>query len=292
MRNFYDYGIMKFNFSKSRNGGCLFKLVKLAILVVLILIVIAYFSITYIADYALKTITSGTGIESGVGSISMSLTKQQLDVKNFFLTNPPNYKKCNAISFKNAFVDTDISPMKFLKDKILVVDEIRIDGLFLNLDLRTGSGLSALLTSPKSNITEISEILQKSLGVDSSVAEEEPSSEPAQETQAGDSEPMRFIIKRIVFDDGTVSGAFNNKGFEFPLPSFTIENIGVRENGLTGGELAVKLTGIIGTRVTVDAVKHITKESVNITEGAAKDGVDATRDVGKDISNAIKSIFN
>ena len=175
---------MNFNFSKSRNGGCLFKLVKLAILVVLILIVIAYFSITYIADYALKTITSGTGIESGVGSISMSLTKQQLDVKNFFLTNPPNYKKCNAISFKNAFVDTDISPMKFLKDKILVVDEIRIDGLFLNLDLRTGSGLSALLTSPKSNITEISEILQKSLGVDSSVAEEEPSSEPAQETQS------------------------------------------------------------------------------------------------------------
>ena len=74
MRNFYDYGIMKFNFSKSRNGGCLFKLVKLAILVVLILIVIAYFSITYIADYALKCITSGTGIESGVGSISMSLT--------------------------------------------------------------------------------------------------------------------------------------------------------------------------------------------------------------------------
>ena len=44
--------------------------------------------------------------------------------------------------------------------------------------------------------------------------------------------------------------------------------------------------------MTVDAVKHITKESVNITEGAAKDGVDATRDVGKDISNAIKSIFN
>lgn len=91
---------MKNSTLKSRKGGCLFKLLKLFIFVVIVLAVAIYFSLGYIADYALKTVTAGTGINAGLSSLSIMPSEQKVQVGNFFITNPPNFKQCDAIAFQ------------------------------------------------------------------------------------------------------------------------------------------------------------------------------------------------
>ena len=138
----------------ARSGGCIFSLVKLAVLALAIIAAIAYFALSYtgyVADYALKTITKGTGIDAGVGSVSFSLSEQKCDVKNFYITNPPNYPEGNAVEFKTAYVDADIGLSDILAKKLVKVEEVRIEGLKISYDMKTKKGLASLLSSPDNN---------------------------------------------------------------------------------------------------------------------------------------------
>ena len=155
---------MKAQIPNSRKGGCLFKLIKLFVLVAVILCVAIYFSLGLIADYALKTVTSGTGIEAGVSSVSLGITDQKVQIKNFFITNPPNFKKCDAIAFKEALFDAGITLSDVVAKRLIVIDEIKVVGLSMNMDIKTASGLSALTTLPQSNISEIQNTLMGKLG--------------------------------------------------------------------------------------------------------------------------------
>ena len=149
---------MKHNIPHSRRGGCLFKLVKLFVLVAVVLGVALYFARGLVADYALKTLTSGTGIEAGISSVSVDVREQKVQVSDFFITNPPNFEKCNALAFKTVLIDADITAADALSKKLVVVDEVRIEGLSMNLEVKTEKGISGLISSPKSNLTEIKSI--------------------------------------------------------------------------------------------------------------------------------------
>ena len=135
----------------ARSGGCIFSLVKLAVLALAIIAAIAYFALSYtgyVADYALKTITKGTGIDAGVGSVSFSLSEQKCDVKNFYITNPPNYPEGNAVEFKTAYVDADIGLSDILAKKLVKVEEVRIEGLKISYDMKTKKGLCPCCRRP------------------------------------------------------------------------------------------------------------------------------------------------
>ena len=128
---------MKYNIPNSRKGGCLFKLVKLFLLVAVVLGVALYFARGIVADYALKTLTSGTGIEAGISSVSVNVREQKVQVSDFFISNPPNFEKCNALAFKTVLIDADITAADALSKKLVVVDEVRIEGLSMNLLVKT-----------------------------------------------------------------------------------------------------------------------------------------------------------
>lgn len=174
------------------------------------------------ADYALKTITKGTGIDAGVGTVSFSLSEQKCDVKNFYITNPPNYPEGNAVEFKTAYVDADIGLSDILAKKLVKVEEVRIEGLKISYDMKTKKGLASLLSSPDNNLNEIVEIL---LG-----AQKKKEQEPA---SAADSqnEPFRIILDKLVFADGDVKVGLNDKIINIKLPSFTVENLGKTARG-------------------------------------------------------------
>ena len=214
---------------KSRRGGCIWSLVKLGIVLVILLAVIVYFTMGYIADYALGKVTKGTGIDAGVSSLMVSPFSQEISVGGFYITNPPGYSPNNAFAFKEAYISTDLSPSKLLGEKLITINEIRIIGLDMSVELKTGTGLSALLSAPKSNLTEIADILKKKAGMDK--AKDDQAAETAAPAEKDESEPMKFIVKKIVFADGKARGGLNEKSVEIALPSFNIENIGVRENG-------------------------------------------------------------
>lgn len=264
-----------------RKGGCIFSLIKLAILSVIVLAVALYFSLSFVVDYVMKTATSGTGIDAGVSSVSMEITEQKVEVKDFYISNPPTHKKCNAVEFKEAVIDTDISLTDALAKKLIVIDEIKVVGLKMNIDMKTGSGINMLTTAPTSNLTEIKNLLMQKYGIGDN-AQSQSTNEPK---QSDDSEPWRIIIKKIVFADGRVDGSINAKAINVALPSFALENIGVNNGGLTPTQLVAEIVGQLSYVVTTNLIKDVVNGGVDI----GKEGTNKTID---SVKKSLKSIFN
>ena len=264
-----------------RRGGCIFSLVKLAILSAIVLAVALYFSLSYVVDYVLKTATSGTGIDAGVSNVTMGISEQKIEVENFYISNPPSFKKCNAIEFKDAVIDADISVGDVLAKKLIVLDEIKVIGLKMNLDMKTGSGINALMTAPVSNLTEIKDLMMKKFGVDPNA---QSSQSQASTSNSSDSEEWRIIIKKMVFDDGTVDGSVNAKAIKIALPSFELKNIGVDEGGLTPTQLVAEIVG----QLSYVATKNIVKDVVNQSVDTGKEGTSKALDK---VKNSLKNIF-
>ncbi len=272
---------MKENSQKNtRKGGCLFSLIKLFILVIVVLGVALYFCLGYVGDYALKTITSGTEITAGIGDIKVKPIDESVEVSNFYITNPTKkYNKEIALAFKRAFIEVDITPTDLLAKKLVVVDEISIDGLEVNIEYSDNS-----ITS--TNLNDIATIIENKVGLNkkdkTAKAETSQTSEPAQE-----SEPMKFIIKKLSFKNGKASSSVLGNVAETILPDFEIENIGVEQGGKTVGEIIAHILPRIATQATSQLLKGGWKASVKLSDEAAKD----IEKVSKDAIKQIKKLF-
>ena len=275
---------MKHNIPHSRRGGCLFKLVKLFVLVAVVLGVALYFARGLVADYALKTLTSGTGIEAGISSVSVDVREQKVQVSDFFITNPPNFEKCNALAFKTVLIDADITAADALSKKLVVVDEVRIEGLSMNLEVRTEKGISGLISSTKSNLTEIKSIFENKFGLN---GDKKNQTQTAQ-TAKSDSGEWKFIIRKIVFAQGTIDGSLNNRKLKITMPSFELTNLGVSQGGETVGELVSDITNQLAVIGTAALLQDAVKGGIE----AGGDGAnDALKGAGKAVENTLKNLF-
>lgn len=264
---------------RTRKGGCIFSLIKLFILCVIIVSVVLYFSLGYIGDYALKTITSGTEITGGIGNIKVKPLDESAEITDFYITNPAKkYNKETAVAFKRAFVDVDLHVIDILTKNVIVVDEITIDGLEANIEYSSNS-----ITS--TNLNDIANIIQGKLGIKADNQTKEPEATKAEEKE---SEPMKFIIKKLSFKNGKVSSSVLGNVAETPLPDFDIENIGVEQGGKTIGEVIAYILPRIASQGTQQLLKGGWKGTVKITDETTKELKNAT----KDISNKIKSLFS
>ncbi|MBQ6533733.1 MAG: hypothetical protein IJI37_01055 [Opitutales bacterium] len=268
---------MKTQNSNWRNGGCLWKLVKLAILSAIVLGVAVYFAAGYILDYVLKTATAGTGIDIGISSVSMSVSEQKVEVNNFRISNPPNFKKCNAIEFKEAVLDADVSISDVLSKKLIVLDEIRVIGLNMNIDMKVN-----LASAPTSNITEIKNALAAKYGAGqkSSAAQTAQTTQPSGKAQGEASEPWRIIVKKMVFADGVIDGSLNSQSMKVAMPSFTLENIGAQEGGLTPGEFVLAVV----TKLSSVATTSMAGATVDGGSDGAQKAIDSAK-------NALQKLF-
>ncbi len=255
------------------------------------ILVAAYFSLGYIADYVLKAATAGTGVEVGLGSVDFNIGEQKLAVNDFYVTNPPNYPQdVKAIAFKEAVVDTQLSPSALLVQKLVEVDEIKVVGLTMAVQLKTGSGLQMLLKAPKSNLTEISDIFKAKYGLNDDSGS---SRQPKQQTDADDddSTPVKFIVKKLVFQQGDIVGGLNDSSMKVVLPSFTVENLGVKEGGLTVSQLVTSIVESLAVQGTYNMAKAIVEGAASGTESAGKSTGAAVDSAGKAIGDALKKLF-
>lgn len=266
----------KFN---SRPGGCIFSLIKLVILTIIILGVAIYFTIGYVADYALKTITSGTGIDAGVGSVNLSISEQQFGIKNFYITNPPNYSKGNAIEIGEAFIDADITLEDILTKKLIHIKEVRVIGLHADYELKTKSGISALLNAADNNINDIVKAITRSTG------EEQPKQEekPAKENDSSIVDEIKIIIDKLTFEDGQAKVGFNGAVIPAPLPAFTINDLGKSEGGITASQMATEVLSKLSQKITVDVLKAIGNEGYKGASDATKQTTDAAKSLLKSL---------
>ncbi len=269
---------------RSRKGGCLFSLIKLAILALVVIAVTAYFCMSYLADYALKTITAGTPITAGIGSVYVNPFSQKVDLTSFYITNPQNYNyKGNAIAFDRIYVDANFSVSDYFSKKLIHIEEVSVDGLDVVLAIKSG-------TLSQSNLTEIVEILKKKAGMESSpeTAQEQTEAQPAES-----SESVRIILDKLVFKNSDIKAGYGDNLVPVPMPSFEITNLGVQEGGLTPGQLVASIMEKLTQQITVKAVSELTKSGLKNLDSALKSGTQnldsAFKSGTKDADAAIKS---
>ncbi len=270
--------------NNTRKGGCIFSLIKLTILIIIILGVTLYFCLGFIGDYALKTVTSGTEITAGVGKIKVKPIDESVEITDFYLNNPAKkYNKETAVAFKRAFVKVDLG-MDLITKNLVVVDEITIDGLNVNIEYSSNS-----LTS--TNLNDITAIIEKKLGLDK---KQQPAQvkQPEPTTQEEEKEPMKFIIKKLVFKNGHASSSVLKNVVELPLPDFDIENIGVEQGGKTIGEIIAYVLPRITAQATEQIINNGWKGTLKLG-GEASDGIkDAAKDIEKSAKKTFKELKN
>lgn len=260
------------NRMNSRKGGCIFSLIKLAVIVVAIVAVVLYFCMGYIGDYAIKTATSGTEITGGVGDIKVNPFEQSVDVKNFYITNPSKkYNNETALSFEEAFVDLDITPVDLFTKKLIVIDEITIKGLKVNVEYSADKSITS------TNLNDIVAILQKK--IEGTSADSKQGGAAARDRQKKD-EQYRFIIKKLKFVNGYASSSIAGKFTESPLPDFEILNIGVSN----GGDTAFEIVCAVIPRIAVQATGGALKGLLNVSESEGKSLI-------KNISNSLNKLI-
>ena len=251
---------------KTRKGGCLFSLIKLAVLAVVVVAAVAYFASGFIGDYAIKTITSGTEITGGLGSLKINPLDQRATVGGFYITNPAKkYKKTNALAFKQAVVDLDLSLNDIVAKKLIVIDEISVEGLEANIETAQSS-----LTS--TNLNEIADILQNKYGMNKGASSSQTAQSEPQSAEKKQSEPFKFIIKKLEIKSGTTSSSVLGNVAEVPIPDFTIENIGVAQGGMSAGEVAAYVLPRIASQATKQILNGSWKATIQTT-GDAKGAV-------------------
>lgn len=251
-----------------RKGGCIFGLIKLFILAVIILAIALYFTAGYIGDYALKTITSGTEITGGISNVIIKPLDESIEVSNFYITNPAKkYNKENAIAFKRAFIDLGVTPTDAIFKKLIVIDEITIEGLEANIEFEKNSISST-------NLNEISNIIQNKIGLNNKNSQEET-------VESKDEKPIKFIIKKLKFENSKASSSVLGNVIETQLPDFEIENIGVDDGGKTMSEV---ITYVL-PRIATQATKQISKNGLNATIKTSGDAKEA-------VKSLIKGLFN
>lgn len=240
---------MKNRFSKNRKGGCLFKLIKLTVLLAILLVAAIFFGSSYFASAGLSAITKMVGIESGVGIVSINPFKQSLSIDDFWLKNPEGFKDVNAIKFDNVYVKLGVNPADLIGKKLVKIDEVTIIGLGLDMEMAKdfSNNISAILDKFKA--------LQST--EEKTVAETPPSE---------DSKPIKIIINKITFNNGKALVTYDAKSFDVSLPSFELTNVGGTE-GYTPVQLVTHmLTGIAANSVE-NVVKDVTKKT--LSEGAS-----------------------
>lgn len=233
-------------FSKSRKGGCLFKLIKLVIVLIALLIAAIYFGSSYFASAGLSAVTKMVGIESGVGVVSINPFKESVSIHNFWLKNPEGFKDTNAIEFDNVYVKLGVNPLDLIGKKLITIEEITVMGL--GLDIEMAKDLS----------NNIQAILDKFKVLQS--AEEKSSRKDT--AQAGESEPIRIIINKLTFNNGKASVTFDGKSSELSLPSFELTNVGGTE-GYTPLQLTTHIISGILTNSVASVIKDVTKSAIS-----------------------------
>lgn len=251
---------------KSRKAGCLFSLIKILFVFVVLIFLGLYFFSGKIINTAISTTGKLAGVDMG-GSANISWKSLEFSIDDFYIANPEGFSKGNAISFKQAYFKPSISLGAIDGSGPLVIDEIRIVGISLLLE-KNG------LLSP-SNLSEIKDKFAALLPKSAEAQKLEKEVETKQESQKPE---RKFIIRKLVFDDGTVAFISKGENLSQKLPSFTLSNLGGE-----AGATAPELMGEVLVQLIDQAIRATAKSAVDISTKEGGDAVDALSDKLKNL---------
>ena len=243
-------------------------------------LVVVFLSLNPIVKKGVETVGPAlTKVEVRLGAANISPFSGRGTLTKLFVGNPEGFKTPSAIELGEVTLAVEASSLT--KD-VIVIDELTIKEPHVTLE--------GTLTGDNN----VSKILANLQAVTGGGGKGTPAAAPA----AGGKE-KKFIVKKLVFEGGKVSLSLNlpvlgGKAATAPLPPIHAENIGVAENGVSAGQLAVEivkpmLAGAVseGGKVIAELTKNFTDlgkqgaEQLNKTiQGGAGELGKSIKDVG------------
>ncbi|MBX3750590.1 MAG: hypothetical protein KF897_10935 [Opitutaceae bacterium] len=200
-----------------------------------------------------KVALAGANISPLTGSGSLS---------GLAVANPKGWSDADA--FYLGKIHVDVEPFSVLGDHI-VINEIIIDQPEFLYETKLVS----------SNIKDLLKNIEEFTGKGG----EEPKTESGQ--------PIKFVVKKFRLTNGTARLGLGAGAIPLPLPPISLDDIGVKEGGITPDQLA----DVIMRSVLSDIVSATTQAvgKVGSTTGAA--AAEAAKDAAKKTGEGIKKLF-
>jgi len=243
------------------------KLLKLAVLGLLVLLVGGYFVVAY---------TLGSVVKAGVNNFGPKLTqtKVMLDgavispltgsgtLSGLAVDNPRGWTEGRA--FYLGKVSIDLQPMSVFGDHI-VINELVIDQPEFAYETKIVS----------SNIKDLLKNIEEFTG-----AGKAPTTKEGQ--------PIKFVVKKFRMTNAKATLGAAGAALPVPLPPISLDNLGVAEGGITADQLATALMkNVLGSIVsgTANALGQ-----VGSTSGAT--AVEKTKEAAKKAGESLKKLFD
>ena len=231
------------------------KLIGLVVVLVIVAIVVIYFSLNSLVKKGVETIGPQlTKVEIKLNRVSLSPLSGRGELGGLFIGNPEGFKTPSAVQLD--IVRLGLEPSSVLSD-VIVVNEVLVKGPEITLEGTLGGD---------NNLSKILDNLKASAGASETPAK--PGTEPPAKKE------KKFYVKDVLIEGGKVHLSmtlFQGQAATVPLPAVHLQNIGTPEEGVTSAELS--------KQIMVALLENVTK--------AAAEGV---ANLGKDVENIRKSV--
>lgn len=241
------------------------KILKVAFLLVLTLVIGLYFGLTYFMGSIVKAGVTGFGpkltqtkVELAGATISPLTGSGTL--RGFTVGNPAGWSEANAFSLGKVHVG--VEPFSFFGDHI-VINEIIIDEPVFLYETRFVS----------SNIKDLLKNIEYFTG--------------GKDAPAKDGKPINFIVKKFRLTNGRARLGVGPTAVPVPMPPISIDNLGVKEGGITPDQLA---TAVMGA-VLNDIVGANAKAALQVGSTTGVAAAEAAGDAVKKTGEGIKKLF-
>ena len=193
------------------------------VLLIVVVVLAALVLITYVAGQFFL----GSAVKTGVNNVGPRVTQTKVELNDASLSpfsgtgtltgltvgNPTGWSDTNALSLGR--IHFDVEPTSVLSDTI-VINELVIDQPELTYETKVVA----------SNIGDLLKNIEASVGGGTDKPDDP------------NAKPRKFIVKHFRLADGKVTVGVGPAALPLPLPSLELNDLGVKEGGLTAGQLS------------------------------------------------------
>jgi hypothetical protein len=184
-------------------------------------------------------------------------------LRGLSVANPAGWSEANA--FRLARVQVDLQPFSIFGDHV-VINEITIDGPEFLYETKIFS----------SNIKDLLKNIEAATG-----------GGPTAEAKSGGAQagaPVRFIVKKFRLTNGKATLGVGTTALPVPLPTIALDDLGVKEGGITADQLAGVIMKQVLNGIATAAANEVARDG-----GASV--IEKTKDAAKKAGDSLKKLF-
>ncbi len=250
------------------------KVLRVALLVILILIFIAVLAVNLFADWAVKaqieaSATKKLSVAVSVSDVDLSMIAGKIALQNLAIGNPPGYQNDNLLELKNAEIEVDVKSL--LRD-IVNMRDIKLDGVDIILEQRGVSG---------NNLQDVLQAINSS----------------SKEGEGKKLHVDNLEISNITVQIKLLPDTAQDDTITLELYPIRMADLG-RDNKMDMADLSGEIVLAIANRVVEQGVGVLPKDIITTLTPTLDKTIDlstriieSTEDIGKEITEGIKSLL-